>query len=276
MTLIKIIRKPYWFPLLAVCLLILPAQRSRAAEDTEKGWRLQLSGDYFMADGNYDFESDQAPFDADSDLEGDVYGTTLSIGFPKWEHTSWLDLGYSRGDFDGDCNYSGYFMSKWNPKSKVNMETDEFMIRYRSTLWKGNVGVSFNYQTSETQERGSFGTISYDRDFYLVNLDLGYAWHKAFNNGIDFGIKVGVGFGPGYATTSKVYSEDGLLLDAYGSASAYVQYMLWQKATRGAIFLEGGYKGTLYWTYHGDEGFDQTETWTYSGPFVRAGLRVTF
>lgn len=259
-----------------------PKENSKPVNETAppplgqtKGWRLQFSGEYTHLDGKYDFDSDFLPYKVKGDRNGEIYGGTLSLGLPKWKETSWMTLSYRQGEIDGHNDYEGI------PTRRTAFEADltEFEIGYRSALKNFVGGVSFVYQNWENRESiPFFGRSEYDDNFYLFNFDFGPGWLWTFKSGLGLGLKASMGGGIGYADIGRQDAEgNGVLFDGFGAGSGFLQYAIKGRGFRGKIFVEGGYKGLLYYGLNSSEDEnDETHFWRYYGPFAKVGMMFQF
>ena len=244
-----------------------------------KGWRFQFSGDYTRVQGGgYDFDSDSLPYKVSGERDGDVFGGTFSLGAPKWKETSWFDFSYRSGELTGHNDYEqGGFP---DVRSSIRADLTEVEVKFRTSLKDFVGGVSFLYQNWDTRERFAAGASSYDDTFYLVNFDFGPGWLWTFENGIGLGIKTDIGVGIGYASLGRPdVLGDGILLDAFGSGSGFLQWAIKGRGYGAKLFLEAGIKGSLYYAAHSEN--DESELWEsqlwhYYGPFAKAGIRLDF
>ena len=278
-----------------VSVLIVVEMRVTAAEDgsgdsadpvpqdpvpqelgTTKGWRLQFSAEYTRLDGSYNFESDFLPYSVTGERDSDIYGGTVSLGLPRWKETSWMTLSYRMGEATGHNDYEGGGFP--TVRTPFDADLTEFEIGYRSALKTFVGGVSFVYQNWESRENIPwFGPVKYDDKFYLGTFDVGPGKLWTFKSGLALGLKGSIGGGLGYADIGRPDAEgDGFLMNGFGSGSALFQYALKGRGIRGRLYLEGGYKGMVYYALNAGEYADESHFWWYHGPFAKAGIMFLF
>lgn len=248
----------------------------------EKGWRAQITGDWFYYTSTYQYAAMGDVPEISGDKVGSTYGATVSIGLPKWKDTSWLDFSYRSGDLKGDLSYES--PTAGFGTSEVKTDLSELELRWRTSTAKVSYGVGFIYQNWDSTENVNFVSpvrheeVNSSVNNYLVNVYLGTGHIWPIGDRFGIGLRADLGGGMGYQDNSGRDLEDSFLLDATGSACGILKYSFPIFHSVGTAFAEGGYKGTYYYAVNTAQegGRGQWESqWLY-GPYVRLGLSFRF
>ncbi|MDT8389887.1 MAG: hypothetical protein RRC34_05190 [Lentisphaeria bacterium] len=253
-----------------------------------------LSGDYFgftkeygsFSSNNLGQTSGRLDIDGD-ELDGDLYGGTLSYINKIKGMSSELSLSYRTGEYDGDQLASGFV------PMVTEVENDNYELKWKlgGDLGKSPVRMFVNiggvYDKAERTDTLQDGWYYSDLDSPVNEIDI-ETWYGYLGLGFDgsvslvkndvWGLSVGMRIEANGLLGHQSY--DGHLGDAdeaddyiwgyNGKATAFVDVPIYGDTLMWSVFAEGGY---LYQYF---EAWDESLEETWEGYYARAGVRVLF